>query len=71
MSTVAQVSYKKLWLLLVQNDMKKTELRELADISLSTMTKLNKNELVALSVLIKICNVLKCDIGDIMEVINP
>jgi DNA-binding Xre family transcriptional regulator len=51
--------------------MKKTELRELADISLSTMTKLNKNELVALSVLVKICNVLKCDIGDIMEVINP
>ena len=70
MSEFAQVSYKKLWLLLVQNDMKKTELRELADISLSTMTKLNKNELVALSVLVKICNVLKCDIGDIMEVIN-
>lgn len=70
MSTVAQVSYKKLWLLLVHNDMKKTELREKADISLSTMTKLNKNELVALSVLVKICNVLNCDIGDIMEVIN-
>ena len=70
MSEFAQVSYKKLWLLLVQHDMKKTDLRELADISLSTMTKLNKNELVALSVLVKICNVLKCDIGDIMEVIN-
>ncbi len=70
MSEIAQVSYKKLWLLLVQNDMKKTELRELADISLSTMTKLNKNELVALSVLVKICNVLKCDIGDIMEIIS-
>lgn len=69
MSEVTKVSYKKLWLILVQNDMKKSDLRELADISPSTMTKLNKNEFVALSVLVKICNVLKCDIGDIMEVI--
>ena len=69
MSEVTKVSYKKLWLSLVQNDMKKSDLRELAEISPSTMTKLNKNEFVALSVLVKICNVLKCDIGDIMEVI--
>ena len=68
MSEVTKVSYKKLWLSLVQNDMKKSDLRELAEISPSTMTKLNKNEFVALSVLVKICNVLKCDIGDIMEV---
>ena len=70
MSMETKVSYKKLWLCLVQNDMKKADLREKADISPSTMTKLSKNELVALSVLVKICNVLECDIGDIMEVIN-
>jgi len=69
MSMEAKVSYKKLWLYLVQNDMKKADLREKAEISPSTMTKLSKNELVALSVLVKICNVLKCDIGDIMEVL--
>ena len=62
------VSYKKLWILLTQKDMSKADLRKTAGFSSATLTKLNNNEIVALSVLIKICNVLKCDIGDVMEI---
>ena len=62
------VSYKKLWVLLAEKEISKADLRKMADIAPSTMTKLNKNELVALSILVKICDKLNCDIGDIMEV---
>ena len=64
-----RVSYKKLWIKLAEKEMSRADLRKIIDIAPSTMTKLNKNELVALSVLVKICNKLGCDIGDIMEVI--
>ena len=63
-----RLSYKKLWVLLVQRDMTKADLRKEIDISSSTLTKMNRNEVVSLSVLLKICDLLKCDIGDIMEV---
>lgn len=65
-----KVSYKKLWVLLAQKEISKAELRKMLEISPSTFTKLNKNELVALSVLVNICDKLNCDIGDIMEVIR-
>ena len=64
------VSYKKLWVLIAEKEISKADLRKLADIAPSTMTKLNKNEFVALSILVKICDKLNCDIGDIMEVIK-
>ena len=64
------VSYKKLWVLLAEKEISKADLRKMADIAPSTMTKLNKNELDALSILVKICDKLNCDIGDIMEVIK-
>ena len=64
------VSYKKLWVLLAEKEISKADLRKMTDIAPSTMTKLNKNEFVALSILIKICEKLNCDIGDIMEIIN-
>ena len=64
------VSYKKLWVLIAEKEISKADLRKLADIAPSTMTKLNKNEFVALSILVKICDKLNCDIGDIMEVIR-
>ena len=64
------VSYKKLWVLLAEKEISKADLRKMADIAPSTMTKLNKNEFVALSILVKICEKLNCDIGDIMEVIK-
>lgn len=64
------VNYKKLWVLLAHKGMSKAQLRKDADISSATLTKLNKNEIVALTVLVKICTVLKCDIGDIVEVVE-
>ena len=63
------VSYKKLWKLLIDKDMKKKDLREAADISTSSMAKLGKNENVTTDVLVKICKALKCDISDIMEIL--
>ena len=62
-------SYKKLWKLLIDRDMKKKDLRELTKISSSTIAKMTKNEPVSTVVLIKICAVLNCDVGDIMEIV--
>ena len=59
------VSYKKLWKLLIDRDMKKKDLCEAAG-----MAKLGKNENVTTDVLVKICTALKCDISDIMEIIE-
>ena len=61
------VSYNKLWKLLIDKKLSKAELRKIADISPNTMTKLNKDEMVALTVLDRICNVLNADYGDIMQ----
>lgn len=61
-------SYKKLWKLLIDKDMRKEDLRVAAGITTTAMAKLGRNEDVKTSVLIKICNVLQCDISDIMEV---
>lgn len=62
------VSYKKLWKLLIDRDIKKKELRELAGISSSSITKIGHNENVNTEVLVKICTALHCDVGDIMEI---
>ena len=62
------ISYKKLWKLLIDKDMKKSQSREAAALSSSTIAKLTRNEYVALDVLVRICAVLNCDIGDIAEV---
>lgn len=61
------VSYNKLWKLLIDKKLSKAELRKIADISPNTMTKLNKDEMVALAVLDRICGVLNADYGDIMQ----
>lgn len=63
------VSYKKLWKILIDKDMKKKDLQAAAGISWASVTKLSKGETVSLEVLMKICKVLGCDIGDIMELI--
>ena len=60
-----KISYKKLWVKLIEEDIKKSDLRKTTGISAGTLTKLNKNEPVALSVLLNICDALNCDIGDI------
>jgi putative transcriptional regulator len=63
------VSYKKLWKLLIDRDMKKKDLQDAADISPGIIAKLGRKENVTTAVLLKICNALKCDFGDIMEII--
>ena len=64
-----EISYKKLWKILIDKDMKKKDLQAAAGISWASVTKLSKGETVSMDVLIKICKVLNCDIGDVMELI--
>ena len=61
------ISYNKLWKLLVDRKMSKADLRQTASIAPNTMTRLRRDEEVTLTVLYKICATLKVDIGDIME----
>jgi DNA-binding Xre family transcriptional regulator len=61
------ISYKKLWKLLIDRDLKKKELRQMAGISASSITKLGKDENVNTEILERICKALDCDISDIME----
>ena len=62
-------SYDKLWKLLIDKKMMRTELREAAGISTNALAKLGKNESVHLQTLEKICAVLDCDLSDIVEII--
>ena len=64
------VSYKKLWKLLIDKNLKRTDLKELADISSNVLAKLGKNLPVSIDSLEKICISLNCNIEDIMEFIN-
>lgn len=64
------VSYNKLWKLLIDKHMKKKDLGDLAGVSANTLARMGKEEMVSMDVLVRICNALKCDIGDIMEVVN-
>ncbi len=63
------ISYKKLWKLLIDKDMKKKDLQIAAGISSASIAKLGKNENVNTDILIKICTALDCDIADIMEIV--
>ncbi len=64
------VTYQRLWETLKNRNIRKHDLMELADISSTTLTKLNKNEIVALTVLVKICKVLDCQMENVVEVIK-
>lgn len=61
------LSYKRMWKLLIDKKMSKADLRKAAVISPNTMTKLRRDEAVNLAILGRICQVLNCDFGDIME----
>ena len=61
------VSYKKLWKMLIEKEMKKTQFREAVGIGPTTLAKLGKNGYVSLDVLESICEVFNCRIEDIME----
>lgn len=65
-----KISYKKLWVMLIQRDITKVQLRTDVGISAGTMSKLNKGEDIALSVLLRICDYLDCDIGDICQAVR-
>jgi putative transcriptional regulator len=65
-----KISYKPLWKLLIDRGMKKKDLRDSANICQSTMSKLAHDENVTTDILVKICNALSCNIGDIVEVTN-
>ena len=64
------VSYKKLWILLVEKDISQATFRKDLNIASGTMTKMRRNEEVALSVLLRICEYLDCNIGDICEAVK-
>jgi putative transcriptional regulator len=64
-----EVSYKKLWKVLIDKDMKKKDLQAVAGISWASVTKLSKGETVSMEVLMKVCKALECNIGDIMDLI--
>ena len=70
-----RISYKKLWMLLLERDIKKASLRHEVGLSAGTWTKLNKGEevslsILCLSILLRICDYLNCDIGDICEAVR-
>ena len=64
-----EISYKKLWKLLIDKDMKKKDLQSSAGISWASVSKLSKGEAVSMDVLIKVCKAMNCDIGDVVEFI--
>ena len=65
-----KISYKKLWVLLIERDIPKSILRQEIGLSPSTVSNLTKGEEVALSVLLRICDYLDCGIGDICEAVR-
>lgn len=65
-----RISYKKLWVLLAERETSKAEFREALQIATGTMTKLNKNQEVSLTVLLRICEYFDCNIGDICDAVR-
>ena len=65
-----KVRYDKLWRRMKDNEMKKSDLAKAAEISSYTMTKLNKDQPINMEVILNLCKVFHCDIGDLMEVIE-
>lgn len=65
-----RISYKKLWIKLAEEEISQVALRKDLNIATGTMTKLRRNEEVALSVLLRICEYLDCNIGDICDAVK-
>lgn len=62
------INYKRLWKLMIDKDISNSQLREMTGMASSTLTKMKRNELVALEVLIRICIALDCELSDIAEI---
>ena len=67
---VLKISYKKLWILLIEKDISQAQFRKDLNIATGTMTKMRRDEEVALSVLLRICEYLDCNIGDICDAVK-
>ncbi|GHV57239.1 transcriptional regulator [Synergistales bacterium] len=67
---MSTLCYKKLWKLLIDRDMKKGDLREMASISQTTMSKLSKNQNVTTDILTRICDALDCELNDIVDIVR-
>ena len=65
-----KINYKKLWVKIAENEMSRAEFRKKVEISPNTLTKLNQNENVSLEIIVKICEFLNCDIGDVCEIVE-
>lgn len=65
-----RMSYNRLWKLLIDKNMKKSDLRKIAGVSSSSLAKLSKGENVTTDVILKICDVLDCNVQDIMEAVK-
>lgn len=65
-----KISYKKLWKLLIEKEISQADFRKDLNIATGTMTKMRRNEEVALSVLLRICEYLGCNIGDICDAVK-
>ena len=64
------VSYKKLWKMLIDRDMMKKDLQKTAGISWASVTKMSKGETVSMSILMKVCKALQCNVGDIVDFVD-
>lgn len=62
-----KITYNKLWKLLIDRNMNKTELKNKAQVSTNAIAKLGRNEAVSMDTMDKICKALNCNIGDVME----
>lgn len=62
------INYKRLWKMLIDKDMSKADLREKTGIAPSTFSKMSRNEYVSMEVLVRICDALRCQLSDIVEV---
>ena len=65
-----EISYDKLWKILIDKKMKKYQLREQAHISSNSVAKLSKDDFVSMEILMKICETLECNIGDVCEFVK-
>ena len=65
-----KISYKKLWVLLAEREISKQEFREAMQLATGTMTKLNKGQEVSMSIILRICEYLDCNIGDICDAVK-
>ena len=64
------VRYDKLWSIMKTNKMKKSDIAKAAELSKYTMTQLNQDRVVSMDVMIRLCQVFHCDIGDLMEIVE-